>query len=78
MQQTHPNTTIEENDLKDYSKNVVIPLMTIDDLADALIIKCFAGKSELTKASKVLGIKIGKCVFDINIKKIKGGVLYED
>ena len=78
MQQTHPNTTIEENDLKDFAKNVAIPLMTIDDLADALIIKCFAGKSELTKTSKVLGIKIGKCVFDINIKKIKGGALYED
>ena len=78
MQQTHQNTTIEENDLKDFAKNVAIPLMTIDDLANALIIKCFAGKSEYTKTSKILGIPVGNCTFEINIKKVKGGVLYED
>lgn len=76
MQQT--TTSIEENDLKDFAKNVAIPLMTIDDLSQALVVKCFAGKSELTKTSKILGIPVGNCTFEINIKKIKGGTLYED
>ena len=76
MQQTI--TSIEENDLKDYSKNVVIPLMNLDDLSQALVIKCFTGKSKLTKTSKILGLQVGNCTFEINIKKIKGGALYEN
>lgn len=73
----HQTKQTINKDLKEFIKNV-IPLMSIDDLSQALVLKCFADKSELTRTSNILGVQVGNCEFEIKIKKVNGGAVLDE
>ena len=66
MQQT---INEEEEELKDFMKNVV-SLMNVNDLAGALVLKTFAGKNKHLKNIKIVGIPYLNSTFEVAIRKI--------
>lgn len=68
MQQT---INEEEEELKDFMKNVV-SLMNVNDLAGALVLKTFAGRNNNLKNIKIVGIPYLDSTFEVSVTKLGG------